>query len=257
MNSLPAKPFSLSKIRYLLAALVVGCALSLPAAAQIKPQSSTPTASQTKAATTPGGRALTAGRDYLVLAHPMPAPDDRLEVVYFFWYNSPTSAKVDPLMREWVATKASPLIKFRPLPAVLENSWGYGARVYFALIQLGKEDVVGPKLFRALSDEIVDYKSPKSMSDWLRDQGVSIGAMSKAINDPRVIAQTSWMPSMMRPYGVERVPTVVIDGQFLFVASPDEDPEAFVSRIGFASDVLTQRKLQEIAKRRQSTKAGS
>lgn len=243
----------MAKLRYLLASalLVAGLALPIHSQAQVSAQSSHQGSDQTvRRPSSTSGRSLVAGRDYLVLAHPLPAPDDRLEVTYFFWYNSPTSAKIDPLMREWIATKASPLVKFRPMPAVLQNNWGYGARIYFALVQLGKEDAVGPKLFRALSDEIVDYNSPKSMADWLRDQGVSTEALSKAINDPRVIAQTSWMPSMMKPYGVERVPTVVIDGQFLFVANPDEKPESFISRIGFASEVLTQRKLQEMAKQR-------
>lgn len=192
-----------------------------------------------------------AGRDYLVLAKPIPAPTDRLEITYFFWYNSPASAKFDPLIRQWVAAKASPLVKFRPLPAVLENNWGYGARLFFALQEIDKEATLGPKLMQAFGSGIVDYNSPKSLSEWMRDQGVSIQVLQSAVNSPRVIAQTSWMPSLMRRYGVERVPTVVIDGQFLFIAAKDEKPEAFLSRIDYASQVLTQRKLLQMARQRQ------
>lgn len=214
------------------------------------PQPSAPTSTST-------GRSLVAGRDYLVLAKPMPTPTDRLEVAYFFWYNSPASAKVDPLIRQWAATKASPLVKFRPLPAVLENSWGYGARIFFALQELGKEATLGPKVMRAMDEDIVDYNSPKSLSEWMRDQGVRTKDLQTAINDPKVIAQTSWMPSLMKRYGVQRVPTVVIDGQFLFISAPEEKPEAFMSRVDFAAQVLTQRKLQQMAKQRQNQKRGS
>lgn len=199
---------------------------------------------------TTSSRTLVAGQDYLVLAKPVAVPDDRLEVAYFFWYNSPTSAKLDPVIRNWAATKASPFVKLRPLPAVLENKWGYGARVFFALQLLNREHDVGPKLMQALHQGIVDYNSPKSMTAWLSEQGLSMKVMNGAINDPRVIAQTSWMPSIMKLYGVERVPTVLIDGQFLFVQAANEKPEEFMSKVSFASEALTKRKLQALARSR-------
>jgi hypothetical protein len=203
---------------------------------------------------TASGRTLVAGKDYLVLAKPVTVPDDRLEVAYFFWYNSPSSAKLDPIIRNWAATKASPFVKLRPMPAVLENKWGYGARVFFALQLLNREHDVGPKLMQALQQGVVDYNSPKSMSTWLNEQGVSLKAMNDAVNDPRVVAQTSWMPSIMRLYGVERVPTVLIDGQFLFVQDENEKPEDFMAKVSFASEALTQRKLRSLAKARAGDK---
>ena len=209
-----------------------------------------PTPSQVAAAAAASGRTLVAGRDYLVLASPMPAPADRLEVAYFFWYNSPTTAKMDPVIRAWAAKDASPLVKFRPLPAVLEKNWSYGSRVFFTLLSLDKEAQLGPKLVQAIDQGVVDYNNPLSLQVWLKDQGVSPKVLARAINSPAVVAQTSWIPALMHRYGVERVPTVVMDGQFLFVANPKETPQEFVSRISFASQVLTQRKLQAIAKAR-------
>ena len=260
MNSASTTPGLSSLLRTVALAVALMCVAPLVRAQAAAPQAApgSYTVPQPAApASTSAGRSLVAGRDYWVLAKPMPVPPDRLEVAYFFWYNSPASAKIDPLIRNWASTKASPLVKFRPLPAVLENSWGYGARIFFALQELGKEATLGPKVMRAMDEDIVDYNSPKSLSEWMRDQGVRTKDLQAAVNDPKVIAQTSWMPSLMKRYGVERVPTVVIDGQFLFVAAPDEKPEDFMSRVDFASQVLTQRKLQQMAKQRQSQKRGS
>lgn len=211
-------------------------------------------AAQPAPAATAPVRSLVAGRDYLVLAKPLAAPEDRLEVMYFFWYNSPATAKLDPLIRSWANTKASPFVRFRPLPAVLDNNWGYGARIFFALQLLNRESDISPKLIQAMDQGIVDYNSPKSLSDWMSEQGISRDSINKAVNDPRVIAQTSWMPSMMRRHGVERVPTVLIDGKFLFVQGEKETAANFMSKISFASDELAQRKIKEIAASRKPGK---
>ena len=246
------------KIQFRRPARVFGfCLASICALASFFASAQTPASSTGAPTTLPAqtsSRSLVAGRDYLVLAKPVSAPDDRLEVAYFFWYNSPASAKFDPVIRNWAATKASPFVKLRPMPAVLENKWGYGARVFFALQLLNREHDLGPKLMQALDQGVVDYNSPKSLSAWIGEQGVSMSAMNKAINDPRVIAQTSWMPSIMRLYGVERVPTVLIDGQFLFVQDEKEKPADFMSKISFAAEALTQRKLKALANTRKEAK---
>lgn len=236
----------------MLACLILAALALFPlvSSAQQTAPSQAPSQVQDSAPPASSGRQLVAGRDYMVLASPVAAPDDRLEVAYFFWYNSPASAKIDPLVRNWAATKASPFVKFRPLPAVLDNKWGYGARIFFALTLLNREHDIGPKLMQALDKGVVDYNSPKSLSTWMSEEGVRLDALNKAVNDPRVIAQTSWMPSMMRRYGVERVPTILIDGRYLFIQGEKEKPEDFMSKISFAADALTQKKLQEIAQKR-------
>lgn len=198
----------------------------------------------------PPPTSLQAGRDYLVLANPRPAPEDRLEVSYFFWFNSPGSAKLDPHLRHWVQNRASPFVIFRPIPAILDVKWGYGARVFFALQRLRRDHDLTPKLMQAIDKGIVDYNSPKSLSTWLAENGVDRQDMSDAINDSRVVAQTSWIPGLMRQYGVERVPTVVLDGTYLFVYDPKDKPEDFVAKISFAAESLTKKKLEALAQKR-------
>ena len=237
------------------------CCLAAPVGAQqavqasVTPTSSANTSQSPHSATDAApvsSQTLVAGRDYMVLTKRVPASSDRLDIVYFFWYNSPTSAKMDPLIRDWAKNHAPALVNFKPLPAVLEQGWGYGARIFFGLVDLGKEDQVGPRLLRAIDQGVVDYNNPKSLRDWLSDQGVSPSAFSQSINSGKVIAQTSWMPSLMRLYAIRNVPTIIMDGQFVFAAKPKEDPKDFLSRIELGAEALSQQKMIEMAKSREA-----
>lgn len=189
-------------------------------------------------------RSLIAGRDYVVLAKKLPSSVDRLDVMYFFWYNSPTTAKMDLSLRRWASDQAPALVKFIPLPAVLSQDWGLGARIFFALRELGVEEKVGPRLTQALAEEVVDYNDRKALFDWFKEEGIKPKDLNDALNSASTVAQTTWMASAMQLYGVEQVPTVVIDGQFVFTPKNNETPSAFVDRIQYATVILARRKIK-------------
>lgn len=193
-------------------------------------------------------RVLVAGRDYVVLAKKIPSSVERLDVVYFFWYNSPTTAKMDPAIRRWASSQAPALVKFIPQPAILSQEWGLGARLFFALRDLNVEDKVGPRLVQALEENVVDYNNPKALYAWLKEEGVNPKQLMEALNSPSTIAQTTWMASSMQLYGVQQVPTVIIDGQFVFTPKANETASAFVDRLNYASVVLAKRKIKSPAK---------
>ena len=193
-------------------------------------------------------RVLVAGRDYVVLAKKIPSSVERLDVVYFFWYNSPTTAKMDPAIRRWASNQAPALVKFIPQPAVLSQDWGLGARLFFALRDLNMEEKVGPRLVQALAEEVVDYNNPKALYAWLKEEGVNSKQLMEALNSPSTIAQTTWMASSMQLYGVQQVPTVIIDGQFVFTPKANETASAFVDRLNYASVVLAKRKVKTSVK---------
>lgn len=191
-------------------------------------------------------RQLVAGRDYILLTRPMPTTPGRLDVVYFFSYGSPWSQKFDPLLRRWASEKAPAMARLAPSPAVMADTWGYGARVFFALEHMGIERTTGPALMRALDQGVVDYDNPSSLRDWLTQNGVDAKAFSEAINAPMVVAKTVSAPSVTRMYGIQRVPTVIIDGRYAFVVNAKGDVAELMDRVSFATEALAQRKVAEL-----------
>jgi thiol:disulfide interchange protein DsbA len=190
-------------------------------------------------------RVLVAGRDFLVLSQKLPTTPGRIDVIYFFWYGSPWSASFDPLIRKWAAEKAPAVARFQPAPAVITEGWGYGARVFYALEAMHIERTVGPALIAAIHSGVVKYDTPKSLQDWLRTNNVDIKAFTAAINSPLVVAETASSPQISKIFGVNSVPTVVVDGQFLFVIGPSGDVNELLSRVSYAVEALAQKALTQ------------
>lgn len=238
------------RLRVFLAA-VLAATMGLSLAAPVLAQQVAPTVAPSMAAPTVArpaapARQLVAGRDYQLLASPLPTTPGRLDVIYFFWYGSPWSQSFDPLIRRWADDRAPALIRFQPSPVVLADGWGYGARVFFALEQMGIEHATGPALMRAISQGVVQYADPSTLNEWLSTNGVDTKAFSKAINSPLTVAKTSSSPSVTRLYAIQRVPAVVIDGRYVFTINAAGDTAELMDRVAFATEALAQRKAAEM-----------
>lgn len=151
------------------------------------------------------------------------------EVIVFFYYNSPWSAQIVPYLKAWEA-EGDPDIRFTWSPAVLGDSWAYGARVFFALDLLGKNPELTEKLIEAYAKHVVTYGDTASLETWLSGQGVSREAFEKAIDDPKVIARATWVPPVMNLYTVHTVPTLVINGKYVVEATGDDDAATVVAK---------------------------
>lgn len=224
----------MSILRHFAVALVSLSLLSLPVGSQAQsPGADLP----------PIGRALVAGKDFTVMARPVPPTKNRVDVVYFFWYGSPWSANMDRRIRTW-AENAPPSVMFTASPAVLSRDWVYGARVFYALRSMSLDQKLSPPLMQAIQSGVVDYSDPSSLRDWLSERGVNMVKFRAAINSPQVIAQASGAQINMKVYGVSVVPTVVVGGKYIFVPKASGDTEELLQRVNHA--VMTLAKQQEI-----------
>lgn len=175
---------------------------------------------------------LVVGRDFRLYKVPRPTTPGRLEVIYFFWYGSDWSAKIDAQARSWGASQSAS-IRFQPSPMVLSNKWALGARVFFALEQLKVEHRVGPLLQQAVARQEVSLENPRQVRDFVVASGVNRKKFEAAINDPRVISKAFSTQPAARMYGLQIAPTFVIDGKFVFQASPNTSPENLLKMVQF------------------------
>lgn len=180
----------------------------------------------------PTVQTLVKDQDFRILDQPVrtSVPSGEVEVIGFFHYGSPWVAKAVPYIRAW-RQDADPRIHFKWAPAVLDDSWGWGARVYFALDELGKAKALNPKLMLLFADGQLKDHDLKGLVAWLKDQGVNTDAFLKALNSGKDIARTAWVPNVMAMYQVRTVPTFVINGKYVVEAGPNTTPEMAVARM--------------------------
>lgn len=213
----------LGPMKIALLALVVGALVALPSAwAQ-----DTPAAPSLEAPRAPARPALpkidyvVRDQDFHVLPRPQRASPGRTEVLVFFWYGSPAAAKIDPYLRDWVASGRAPAnLRLQYVPLSLDQTWTFGARVFYALEQMGLEHEMTPRLLRAVQAKAVDLASPVSVNAWLRDQGVDLAKFQRAINSDAVVARTASLPAIARAYHVRSSPTFVLEGRYHVAATP-------------------------------------
>jgi thiol:disulfide interchange protein DsbA len=153
------------------------------------------------------------------------------EVIVFFYYNSPWSAQMAPYLQDWAA-EAGPAVHIQWAPAVLDPVWGYGARVFFALDQVGAAAIT-PKLLQAYDQHLLTYGDSAALVKWLSEQGVQGDDFAHALDDGRVRAHTAWTPTVMTLYGVHSVPTFVINGRYVIEANADTPVPLAVARVRY------------------------
>jgi protein dithiol oxidoreductase (disulfide-forming) len=182
---------------------------------------------------------LIEGLDYRKLDTPQRTSADKntREVIFFFYFESPWSQEAWVEFEKWTKENNSN-VKFIASPAILDDSWAYGARVFFTLEQLGYPDAY-PRLSSALSSGEIDYYKPKSFLEWLRQfPGLTNKMFKDTINSPLVIAKTNLVPDVMISYNVVTVPTIVIDGEYVLSARTDLSPKEVVKNAKFMVEQL-------------------
>lgn len=161
---------------------------------------------------------------------PTNATSDRIEVIYFYWYGSPWAQQIDRDLRQWAKTVPYS-IRFVPAPASFgSNHEIFGARVFYALQLLGKEEEISPLLLDAVSQRRLNFDSVPEIIKWMEARGISEQEFLRALNDPKTKGSTAQVANVMKLYEIESVPTVVINGKYM-VRAYDKLPPQKVAQI--------------------------
>lgn len=190
---------------------------------------------------------ISPGKDFTVYEKPKPtnATPDRVELVYFYWYGSPWAKEIDRDLRTWANTRPYG-VKLIPAPAAFGSKHEiFGARIFFALELLGKEEEISPLLLEAVSQRRLNFDSIPAIVKWMDARGVPEKDFLKAMDDPRTKASTARVQDVMKIYGIKSVPTVVINGKYVVRAYDKVPPDRFLKIV----KVLTQR-LSETGQKR-------
>ena len=156
------------------------------------------------------------GTDYRRIEPPQPTDSPgKIEVIEFFSYMCPHCKEFYPLVSTWAA-KLPRNVVFRRVPVGFNRpAWINLARAYYALQVSGDLDKLDGALLHAIHDEHLQLFDEQSLADWVGKNGGHEEQFAAAYASFGVNNQTVQADQLAEKYGIEAVPTLTVNGEYL------------------------------------------
>lgn len=173
-----------------------------------------------RAGSAPAQALLPEDQEYRPLAHPQPTSSPgKIEVIEFFSYACPHCSEFYPLLSSWVAKLPKDVV-FRRVPVGFNRpAWVNMARAYYALEASGDLARLDGALFHAIHEEKLKLFDEPSLAEWVGARGGNAERFAAAYTSFGVNNQTVQADRMTEEYGIEGVPALVINGEYLALGS--------------------------------------
>jgi len=155
------------------------------------------------------------GFDYQLITPTQPTDDpDRIEVVEIFWYGCPHCYHFEPTLGPWTDNVPKD-VNFYRLPAIFDTSWEAGARAYFTADILNVLDKSHSALFHAIHAENKTLNNVDKLANFYAGFGIDKALFKKTYASFVVNTRVARSKDMVRRYGVNGVPAIVVNGKYL------------------------------------------
>lgn len=175
---------------------------------------------------------LAEGIDYVTLAAPQPTSEpQKIEVVEMFSYACPHCYHFEPMLHEWTAAQPKDVVFVR-IPAVFRPSWEPLARAYYVAEMLGVIDKVHMPLFKAIHEQKQSFDTEDALAKFFASHGVDEKQFRDTYKSFGVAAKLNRGKQMLQRYGVNGVPTLIINGKYRTSANESGSHEGMLSVTG-------------------------
>jgi|ERR1700674_752763 protein dithiol oxidoreductase (disulfide-forming) len=161
------------------------------------------------------------GRDYVPISPAQPTESgSKIEVVEVFSYACPHCADFEPKLEPWLKSLPAD-VAFRRMPVTFgRDSWANLAKAYFSLEVLGQTPL-SSKVFEAIHTQNIRLDDPDTLFDWAAKQGLDRKAFADVFASFGTQAKLQRSSQLVRAYGVDGVPALIIDGKYRVIAGED------------------------------------
>jgi thiol:disulfide interchange protein DsbA len=168
---------------------------------------------------------LEAGKTYVELANPVPVSEPgKIEVVELFWYGCPHCYAFEPTINPWVEKLPSD-VNFKRIPALFGGPWDAHGQLFITLDTMGVEHKVHNAVFNAIQKEGKRLTKPEDMADFVATQGVDKAKFLETFNSFAVKGKMAQYKELAQKYGVQGVPTMIVNGKYRFDLGTTGGPE--------------------------------
>ena len=169
---------------------------------------------------------LEAGKTYVELSNPVPvAVPGKIEEVELFWYGCPHCYAFEPTINPW-AEKLPKDVNFRRIPAMFGGPWDAHGQLFLTLEAMGVEHKVHNAVFEAIQKQGKRLTKPDEMADFVATQGVDKDKFLATFNSFAIQGQIKQAKELAQKYGVQGVPTLIVNGKYRFDLGSTGGPEA-------------------------------
>jgi protein dithiol oxidoreductase (disulfide-forming) len=166
-----------------------------------------------------GVRDFTPGISYVSVSpsQPTTVKPGQIEVIEFFWYGCPHCFALEPYLEAWLKHKPSNVV-FRRIPVAM--AWGehmdVDGHAYYTAQALGLEPGIHTPLFNAIhQDKQFALVSDKdALQGFFVHYGVKKQDFDAAWNSFSVQLKMNQAADTEQRYGLESVPTLIVNGQW-------------------------------------------
>ena len=157
---------------------------------------------------------------------------DKIEVVEMFWYRCPHCYRLEPYLHRWLENKPENA-ELVPVPAILNENWAFHARIYYTFEALGLAEQLHVKFYDALHRERRPFNTPEQVADWVAEQGINKDAIIGTFNSFAVNNKVNFAGIMTQKYGINGVPSIIVDGKYRTSVSMATSHEALLDLINY------------------------
>ncbi len=160
------------------------------------------------------GAQLLEGRDYIAIGPHSVETGERIEVIEFFYYGCHTCYLLEPVLRQWIAQRASQ-IDFRLLPALRRSAWVPLSDLFFTLNSLGVLPQLHDRVYVAIHEQDRRLSSRKEQVRWASEQGLDPVEFEAELTSDATLIATQQARDATVAYGIGATPSIVVDGRYL------------------------------------------
>ena len=156
-----------------------------------------------------------AGQDYTKLSTPAPVstPPGTVDVVEFFSFACPHCFEFEPTLEAWLKRKP-PGVHFHRAPVRFLQNYTNFQPMYFTLEAMDLVDAMQQKVFDAVHLEHQRLDKPDDIAAFMAKNGVDAKRFMSIFNSFGVRAKVQQANQLMDTYGIDGVPTLVVQGRF-------------------------------------------
>ena len=158
------------------------------------------------------------GIGYTTLNTPQPTDTGKkVEVIEFFGYFCSHCYSFDPYLKEWAKKQGNHIAFKRVLvgfsPAMLPHQ-----KLFYTLDAMGKLSEMHSRIFDTVQSGRNPMRTDEQIVNFITSQGVDRNRFLELYNSPRIASLAQAAVELQGLFGINSVPTVVIDGRY--VTSP-------------------------------------
>ena len=162
------------------------------------------------------------GKDYSLLNPAQPTGTKKIEVLEFFFYGCSHCFHLHPLLSAWEKTMPKD-VELTFVPTIFRDSWEPMANTFYALESMGQQQQLHDALYRAWNEENLALTDADKIADFVAKHGVDRAKFTAAYNSFSMQSKVTRAKQMIRSYGINGTPTLVVDGKYVIEGLQPED----------------------------------